>query len=326
MGGYADVLSDVLGRGKGGVGWGLIGLRGEEGGMGVREVGWDQGKGRRKILCIGGGGGAEMVALASLLRSTPNMESHSESHSEASGKHGITEGFDITIIDIAPWSSLLQTLHTAITTPPPLSLYASAAARAKNVALVQPEELMWRFVQRDILDLRAQELRSMLLGKGLGVGEGGEGEGEGEGEGVGLVTLMFTLNELYNSSIAKTTRLLLELGEEGGVVRKGGLLLVVDSAGSYSMVGGLGGVDDDGAGREGGGGREGREGKKYPMKWLLDHTLLDSASSGGGEGGGGRKWEKLREEDSRWFRWGEEVRYPIKLEDMRMQVHLYRRL
>ena len=48
-----------------------------------------------------------------------------------------------------------------------------------------------------------------------------------------LVTLMFTLNELYKISISRTTTLLLTLTS---IMEPGSLLLVVDSLGSYSTV------------------------------------------------------------------------------------------
>ena len=57
------------------------------------------------------------------------------------------------------------------------------------------------------------------------------------------------------------------------------------------------------------------------MKWLVDHVLL-----GEGEGKDGAEWEKIVEDDSRWFRLPEGLSYPIALENMRYQIHLYRRL
>lgn len=64
------------------------------------------------------------------------------------------------------------------------------------------------------------------------------------------------------------------------------------------------------------------------MKFLLDHTLLTVAEG---------MWEKLVSQDSRWFRRdaNSKLHYNvdleggqgfIKLEDMRFQIHVYRRL
>lgn len=157
-----------------------------------------------------------------------------------------------------------------------------------------------------------------------------------------MVTLMFTLNELYATSRAGAHALLLGVS---AAAERGTLLLVVDSPGSYSTV------------------RLGAGEKRYPMRWLLDHALLIAAPGalGGdeaevgpgveqGDGSGGvvgrgvrdkvedgvrgveRKkqapaaWEKVVEEESKWFRMPEGLRYPIELENMRYQMHLYRRL
>ena len=116
-----------------------------------------------------------------------------------------------------------------------------------------------------------------------------------------MVTLMFTLNELFSTSMAKATGFLLRTTD---AVQPGTLLLVVDSPGSYSSLT----VGSSGE-------------RRYPMKFLLDHTLLNVAEG---------KWEKLVSEDSRWWRRdADRLGYDVGgvgLEDMRFQVHLYRRL
>jgi 25S rRNA (uracil2843-N3)-methyltransferase len=89
-------------------------------------------------------------------------------------------------------------------------------------------------------------------------------------------------------------------------VKPGSLLLVMDSPGSYSET------------------IVGNEAKKYPMQWLLDHTLLETQKLGANESI--PQWEKLISEDSKWFRIAETLHYPIPLENMRYQIHLYRRL
>ena len=120
--------------------------------------------------------------------------------------------------------------------------------------------------------------------------------------------MLFTLNELYSTSMSATTSLLLTLTS---LAAPGTLLLVVDSPGSYSTV------------------KLGETEKKYPMQWMLDHTLLKQAA-GVGDEGGGERWEKVGAEESRWWRMDRErLRYGVagvELEDMRMQWHLFRRL
>lgn len=115
--------------------------------------------------------------------------------------------------------------------------------------------------------------------------------------------MMFTLNELYSTSVSKTQRLLFELTV---ATRPGTLLLVVDSPGSYSTVT-INGAE-----------------KKYPMQWLLDHTLLE-ASRKTRVLPPGDHWTKVLTDESRWFRLPKGLDYPIELENMRYQIHLYRR-
>lgn len=125
----------------------------------------------------------------------------------------------------------------------------------------------------------------------------------------------------------QTTKLLLALT---GAMEKGSLFLVVDSAGSYSSVSlGSGGV------------------KRYPMLWLLEHTVLKLGAVGEEEEEGKGKCEVVVREEGRWWRWergkgakGEGVRYAlggggdgegeraerVELEDMRCLIWGVRKL
>ncbi|KAH7148890.1 hypothetical protein EDB81DRAFT_479377 [Dactylonectria macrodidyma] len=216
--------------------------------------------GRLRMVCIGGCA-AELVAFSSYIQSQ-----------DLAGR--------LTLVDSGPWSSVNDLLEAKITSPPPLSKYASAAAKASNqAALLQGDQLALAFSQDDILALDASSLAALF------------------GEKPIALTLMFTLNELYTrGGIAKTTALLKTLGQ---VLAGDSLLLVVDSPGSYSEA------------------AVGKEKKKYPMQWLLDHTLLETASPG-------YKWDKVESQESSWFRLPEDLHYPIQLENMRYQLHLYR--
>lgn len=212
-----------------------------------------------KMVSIGGCA-AEHVAFASLL--------NSEAISGA-----------LILVDSGPWSKVNNLLQTAITTPPPLSKYASATAIASGTPLALPSQLSLTFHQLDILD-DAVKLESLV----------------GSRQPV-LVTLFFTLNELYTSGgIAKTTRFLAGLER---VLPKRSLLLVVDSPGSYSEA------------------ALSKEKKRYPMQWLLDHTLRDPEIET-------PSWQRLESHNSIWFRLPKELSYPMQLEDMRYQTHLYR--
>jgi 25S rRNA (uracil2843-N3)-methyltransferase len=212
-----------------------------------------------RAVCIGGGAGAEIVALASVIRIFDTK-------------------MQVTALDVADWSAVLAKLQRTLVEDPHLSEFANEKVRKPNRALLDVGMMDFGFTRRDVLGLVNEELKEMMAG-------------------VTLCTIMFTLNELFAASIAKTTALLLQLGE---VMETGSNLLVVDSPGSYSEVQ-LG--NDKGT-------------KRYPMKWLLDHALMKVASG---------KWEKIKESDSTWFRLDDRLTYPIDLENMRYQIHLYRR-
>lgn len=214
-----------------------------------------------RMLSIGGCA-AEHLAFASYLQST------------SSNGH-------LTLLDSAPWASVISSLESSTNSPPPISKYASAAARASNRALLEPGQLSVEVVQQDVLALDVDSLTARCAGGKVPI----------------VVTLLFTLNELYTGGgIGKTTKFLKNLGQ---ALAPGSLVLVVDSPGSYSEA------------------ALGKEKKRYPMQWLLDHTLLETETPG-------YSWEKLQSDDSIWFRLPEGLSYPIPLENMRYQIHLYR--
>ncbi|KAI5462661.1 hypothetical protein BGZ63DRAFT_355597 [Mariannaea sp. PMI_226] len=215
--------------------------------------------GMLRMVCIGGCA-AEHLAFASYLQTQSLF-----------GR--------LTLFDSGPWSSVIDLLANKTTSPPPISKYASAALKASNRALLDDRQLSLTFTQQDILTLDTPALATAV------------------GDRPVVVTLMFTLNELYTSGgIAKTTKLLKTLGQ---VLADGSLVLVVDSPGSYSEA------------------AIGKEKKRYPMQWLLDHTLTGTDTPG-------YSWEKLESDESIWFRLPDGLSYPIPLENMRYQLHLYR--
>lgn len=214
---------------------------------------------RLRMLCIGGCA-AEHVAFASHLRTTNRRGS-------------------LSLLDSGPWAHVASLLQNSVTAAPPLSKYASASIKASNKPLLGTNQLDAAFTQADVLDLAEGELAEVV------------------GSRAQVVTLFFTLNELYTGGgLGKTTRFLRALGR---VLPADSLLLVVDSPGSYSEA------------------AVGKEKKRYPMQWLLNHTLLESETPE-------YKWERLDSHDSLWFRIPEGLIYPIQLENMRYQMHLYR--
>lgn len=193
----------------------------------------------------------------------------------------------LTLLDSAPWSAPISALTTTLTTPSLPSL----------PPFLPPSHFTTTFVHADALTAPLPLTPT---------------------EPPVLVTLLFTLNELFTAAgVGATTKFLLGLT---GQVAGGSLLLVVDSPGSYS---------ETKVGASGGGAQEGGGGRAYPMGWLVDRILL------GGEGEGRPGWEKVEERGSEWFRLPEGgpgggkagpggLEYPIPLENMRYQLHLYR--
>ncbi|KAI0971572.1 hypothetical protein F4678DRAFT_433372 [Xylaria arbuscula] len=236
-----------------------------------------------RILAIGGAA-AEAVAFADYISSIHDTTTP-------------PPRADLTLLDIGPWGSIVSKLQNALTSTPPLSRYASAAAQEANKPLVASASFQSIFVQKDILSLPQEELAGLLGGPTL-------------------ISLLFTLNELYTASGIKRTTSFLRLLST--LAHPGTLLLVVDSPGSYSEA------------------AVGKEAKRYPMQWLLDHTLVPPPSNPRKQTSDedddvknsiqkqGVKWEKIESHDSVWFRVAEGLRYPIPLENMRYQMHLYR--
>ncbi|KAI0142260.1 hypothetical protein GGR57DRAFT_394732 [Xylariaceae sp. FL1272] len=272
-----------------------------------------------KVLAIGGAA-AEIVAIADYI-------STSYTHT----------GAEITLLDVGPWGPVVEKLRDTLTTPPPLSKFASAAAQEANKALVQPETFGAEFVQKDVLSLDQRGLEVLLRSSTESKSSGTDipptdstspHSTSQTSTSPLLITILFTLNELYTISGIKATTSFLRLLTS--LVPAGTLLLVVDSPGSYSEA------------------AVGKEAKKYPMQWLLHHTLMPaprkrastSKSEGKDQGEDGEeeriskeeekeeayKWERLETHDSVWFRVAEGLRYPIPLENMRYQMHLYRAL
>jgi len=284
-----------------------------------------------KIVCIGGGAGAELVALAGVQHTVQQTLGSDNSTGSRNGPSADVQqamgspNLDIVLVDIADWSGVTKSLHNAITTSPPLSEFASASARAASKPLVSPSSsLLVDFKQQDVLspDFRIVSLLPQQVGSL-----------DHDQQRPILVTLMFTLNELYSASVSSTQRFLLDLT---AALPSGASLLVVDSPGSYSTV------------------TVGQSEKKYPMSWLLEHVLLTIAPAVAsakrqeaspsvnlgsntdaktGETERRRRqddvplWDKIISEDSKWNRLPEGcLNYPIELENMRFQMHLYRRI
>ncbi|MCJ1228635.1 hypothetical protein MMC12_005296 [Toensbergia leucococca] len=256
-----------------------------------------------RITCLGGGAGAEIIAIAGYLHYLRNSThagdavafNHQTTSESIASLRNSPQSIAVTAIDIADWSEVVHKLYGGATTIPSLSKYASSMSKAASFALIDPSLYKVYFQRDDVLNIQLERLAEAV-------------------KETALVTFMFTLNELYNTSITRTTNLLLTLTL---LLEPGTLLLVVDSPGSYSTVSIGKSSDAEHAPTE----------KKYPMQWLLDHTLLEASTIGSSaRSSQGGQWEKLDSYDSKWFRSPKGLKYPIEIEDVRYQAHLYRHL
>ena len=243
----------------------------------VREV-LEGGLEEVEVICLGGAA-AELVAFAACVRVLED-ERKKKDDAKSSGN------WTIHLIDIAAWGQIITSLTSALSCQP-------------TPLLSSQDLLSAEWYQQDLLSPIIGDETKDTINYRIPKAK--------------LITIMFTLNELYCFSISKTTASLLRITT---AARKGTILLVVDSPGSYSTV------------------KIGSEEKRYPMHWLLDHTLLEAASLDEGVIGNGnekqkgkvKQWEKVVEDESRWFRRAKGLEYPIELEDMRYQMHVYRRI
>lgn len=276
-----------------------------------------------KVICLGGGAGAELVALAGNLAlheyqaEFGNLDvadiaaEERTSRVDTEVRQRSDDHLAAALVDIAEWTNVTAALAKAVFEQPKVSPYASAAAKAAAKPLVSSNSAFSsRFIQQDVLESEYDISSLLALPKSTIVTEQLEDNSMPScNTDHFLITMMFTLNELYATSIAATQHLLIKLTS---AVQPGTLLLVVDSPGSYSTV------------------TVNNSEKKYPMLWLLEHTLFNQAPKAlnTGEDGGFEPvvWKRVLSDESRWFRLPEGLRYPIELENMRYQIHLYRRL
>ncbi|VVT43954.1 uncharacterized protein SAPINGB_P000229 [Magnusiomyces paraingens] len=263
-------------------------------------------RGDARVLCVGGGAGAEVVAFAGVLRKIyqslglsvgpfdddedEDGEEEGEEEEEEGKEDGDKEDKDtdkntekiagtgpklvVTAIDIADWSQIVTRLDSTINNlwfPQPDN---------------QPPRFSVKFLRADVLALFSTA--SAPVCKLLAAQQ--------------VVTTMFTINELFKASRARAMQFLATL--KAGCTTPGALLVFVESAGSYSDI---------------------QVGSKtFPVQFLIHHTLTAP------EEGGKVAWERVVHSDSQWYRVPETsfatLEYPLKLENMRYFISVYRRL
>ncbi|CAG7995472.1 unnamed protein product [Penicillium olsonii] len=259
-----------------------------------------------RVVSIGGGAGAEIVALAAVQRDLDteaqpleqriaevSLEEKEEKKPEE--ETASTRGLSVMAVDIGNWSSVVDRLSQTIFSSN-VPFPSTTKHRPPLLSEAASESFSVDFRRADVLNISDEELGNLLV----------DASSSSPFTSV-LVPIMFTLNELFSTSMPKTTAFILRMTE---ILPVGAVLLVVDSPGSYSTL--KLGKGPDGEPQE----------RNYPMKFLLDHTLLSVAKG---------KWERVYTEESRWWRRdAARLRYEVGegagLEDMRFQMHVYRRL
>lgn len=210
------------------------------------------------VLCIGGGAGAEVVALGSIA-----LLDQGRANTR------------VTAVDVASWDLVIDKIVHYVAQNWYMDRCRSEGQEPSLDELLErmrigdSAQFGVRFINHDILTLPPDAL---------------------DFAGLDLITSMFTTNELFTSSRVETVRLLQRLS----ACKPGCLLLLVESAGSYSEV---------------------KVGSRvFPVQFLIDHTLTSRSH-----------WKLLDSSDSKWYRVPEGLDYPMRLENMRYFFRLYQR-
>ncbi|ANB14220.1 Bmt6p [Sugiyamaella lignohabitans] len=215
-----------------------------------------QGETKRRVLSIGGGAGAEIVGVSSVSLLRNRSKEINENNRLS---------IDLLAVDVAKWDNVVNRLDGYV------QKYWPQWGRMNGTSELEKDSpLSISFLNHDILTISSAEIQLETLD---------------------LITCMFTTNELFASSKAGTVKFLHSLSS----CKPGALLLIVESAGSYSEI-------QIGS-------------KTFPVQFLIDHTLTSN-----------KNWAIIDSEDSRWYRVPDGLKYPLKLENMRFFFKLYRRL
>lgn len=166
----------------------------------------------------------------------------------------------VDVVDFADWKNIVEKV----------SLYVQQSWLYDGSAFSSS------FVRGDVLALSAQELYLAEQD---------------------LITLLFTTNELFSQNKTEAIRFLQLLCRS---CKKNSLLLIAESAGSYSHI------------------TVGQ--KQFPVQFLIDMILV------GKPGDIVRPWEIVQQSESCWYRVDEKLaNYPVKLENMRFFYRLYKK-
>lgn len=248
------------------------------------------------IICVGGGAGSEVLALASTVRSL-----------------GTPAKVVVQAVDSADWGQVLEEMVDVVADKWRLRSNRFQVEFIKRDVLANlPGGKKERGIGREEREREEEEARKAI--EAVSLKERSDASSAvsftpsttgGETSSVStssnrqptiqyasaqLITLLFTTAELLTASRPQTLSFLSHLTTS---CAPGTLLLIVESAGSFSAM-------SVGA-------------TQFPLEFLLDLVLA------GGKDGKTGGWEIVEKEESRWWRLPEGVAkgYPLRLENMR---------
>ncbi|KAK9487955.1 hypothetical protein V1527DRAFT_253061 [Lipomyces starkeyi] len=169
---------------------------------------------KKNILCIGGGAGGEVLALATLANDLG------------------AKNVNILAIDIAQWDDVFVSLRDGIRS----GLGWDKKDKSDDIA---KDSIQLKFSQMDILDAPCYlegDGAAVLASDGDALGPAGSNGSSNDRVDFGsldIITIMFTTNELFAQSKPKTLTLFRYITDN---CKPGTLLLLLESAGSYSHI------------------------------------------------------------------------------------------
>ncbi|KAJ9127186.1 hypothetical protein QFC24_001423 [Naganishia onofrii] len=255
----------------------------------------------QKVICIGGGAGSELVALCAVVSQQlgSTIDRQEDLHSDSETEDADKEEPETTPATPTS-SSVIPPLDIHLLDIGPygelinsfqetcLSVLPGLSNHATNAI----------FHQIDILAPECTPLFENLLTRSTSQPP--------------IITLLFTMTELFIQSRPRTIAFLRMLSR---YAPRGTLFLVVDSANEEASAVTVG-----------------KEGRSWSLGMVMDGILCTPppvATTGSGEPAPKAKalWRKMESEDSKWYRLREGLQehYPIKMENTRYWLRLYRR-
>ncbi len=240
----------------------------------------DEEERRQVVVCLGGGAGSELLAIAGLLGEINRTAGLLPEQTKVE-----SAPVEVHMLDIGPYGSLVDTFGNGI---------------RQELPLLTPERMSILFSQTDILASQAGATKPDGFEISLS---------SSSPDKPPIITLLFTITELFVQSKAKTILFLRRLTDLAPV---GTLFLVVDSANEEASAV-----------------QVGSQGRAFGLASILDGLLCSDIVQKNGDDVVRRKdWRCVEKVDTRWFRLREGLQefYPIKLENTRYWLRLYKKM